>query len=152
MDTAAPRLRCFVYIDGFNFYYGCVQTRPEYKWLNFRRLCELLRPNDAVERICYFTALVKESAAQSPKRDRQKRYWAALKTLPGLEIVLGRLIERERECKVPGCSFRTKVYWDQQEKLTDVNIAIRMVSGAILEKPDLMVLISGDTDLIPPSR
>ena len=53
---------------------------------------------------------------------------------------------------MPGCSFRTKVYWDQQEKLTDVNIAIRMVSDAILEKPDLIMLISGDTDLIPPSR
>jgi uncharacterized LabA/DUF88 family protein len=41
-----------------------------------------------------------------------------------------------------------KTFKDQQEKRTDVNIAINMVADALIDSPDIIVLISGDTDLI----
>jgi len=149
MDAPIARLVCYAYIDGFNFYYACAQPFPQYKWLNFRRFIELLRPNDDIRKIKYFTALVKGEAHHSTKRDRQKRFWRALQSLPGLEIIQGKLIERDRKCKVAGCTWVTKTFKDQQEKRTDVNIAINMVADALIDSPDIIVLISGDTDLIP---
>ena len=46
-----------VYIDGYNFYYGCVKGSP-YCWLDFSQLCQIPLPNDEIRRIKYFTALV----------------------------------------------------------------------------------------------
>jgi hypothetical protein len=46
-----------VYIDGFNFYYGALKKTP-YRWINVRKLCELLLPKNTVAEIKYFTALV----------------------------------------------------------------------------------------------
>ena len=51
------RIRTNVYIDGFNFYYGALRKTP-YRWVNVRKLCELLLPKNTVAEIKYFTALV----------------------------------------------------------------------------------------------
>jgi len=40
-------IRTNVYIDGFNFYYGALRKTP-YRWVNIRRLCELLLPKNTV--------------------------------------------------------------------------------------------------------
>ena len=39
-----------------------------------------------------------------------------------------------------------------KEKMTDVNIATEMLQDAFLDKYDMAMLISGDSDLIPPIR
>lgn len=146
-----PKPACRAYIDGFNLYYGMLSEHPEHKWLNCRRLIELLRPNEEVEHIKYFTAQVAVERHQSEQRDRQKRYWKALNTLGGFEIVLGKIAKRERECKVMSCPNRTS-YDENEEKQTDVNLALHMVADAIDHHPDVMVLISGDSDLVPAVR
>ena len=46
-----------IYIDGFNLYYGAVKDTP-YRWLDVRRMCELLLPEYSIETIKYFTARV----------------------------------------------------------------------------------------------
>jgi len=51
-----PFIRTNVYIDGFNFYYGALRKTP-YRWVNVRKLCELLLPKNTVCEIKYFTAL-----------------------------------------------------------------------------------------------
>jgi hypothetical protein len=43
-------IRTFVYVDGFNLYYGAVKGTP-YKWLDIQRLSELLLPGHSVESI-----------------------------------------------------------------------------------------------------
>ena len=46
------------YIDGFNFYYGCVKDTP-YRWLDFSKLCPLLLPKRfTLGTIKYFTARI----------------------------------------------------------------------------------------------
>ena len=50
-----PPSRTFVYVDGFNLYYGCLKNTP-YKWLNIQLLCELLLTNNDIRKIYYFTA------------------------------------------------------------------------------------------------
>lgn len=37
-----------------------------------------------------------------------------------------------------------------EEKKTDVNISIRMIGDCVQDKTDSLVLVSGDSDLIPP--
>jgi hypothetical protein len=50
-------MRTHVYIDGFNFYYGCVKGTP-YKWLNLAEFCRILLPPNDIRSIKYFTARV----------------------------------------------------------------------------------------------
>src|SRR5258708_3623868 len=47
-----------VYIDGFNFYYGAVKNTP-YRWVNLAALCRHMLPNDTIQSIKYFTAIVR---------------------------------------------------------------------------------------------
>jgi hypothetical protein len=48
-------MRTFVYVDGFNLYFGALQ-RTRHRWLNLKTLCELmLAKNNRIERIRYFT-------------------------------------------------------------------------------------------------
>jgi hypothetical protein len=52
------RMRTYIYIDGFNFYYGAVKGTP-YKWLDFKALFQkLLSPKHQIQALKYFTALV----------------------------------------------------------------------------------------------
>ena len=49
--------RTIIYVDGFNLYYGAVKNTP-HKWLNLQRYFEMIRQNDDVLAIKYFTALI----------------------------------------------------------------------------------------------
>ena len=147
-SPAPPPKRSVIYIDGFNFYYGLLHERPDLKWLNYQRLAELLRPDDDIFQVNLFTALVDANHHQSEKRDRQKRLFHALGTQPKMKLVFGKFAERERECLVYSCPNRRK-FWALEEKQTDVNIAISMIRDISSTRPDVMVLISGDIDLVP---
>ena len=46
-----------IYVDGFNFYYGCVRGTL-YRWLDFGGYFRTIFPNYTVNRIRYFTAMV----------------------------------------------------------------------------------------------
>jgi uncharacterized LabA/DUF88 family protein len=150
--SSPPGKRCFCYIDGFNFYYGMLRGIGAYKWLDFSRLIHLLRPLDSIEKIKYFTALVGGSTNSSPQRDRQRKYWKVLETIPNLEIVHGKLEERDQECRVTSCPRRGSIFKKRQEKQTDVNIALAMALDALDFAPDVVALFSGDSDLLPAMR
>ena len=50
-------MKTWIYVDGFNLYFGCVKGTP-YKWLNIAQLCNVLLSGHQSERIKYFTARV----------------------------------------------------------------------------------------------
>lgn len=56
-------IRTNVYVDGFNFYYGCLRKTP-HRWVNVRQMCELLLPKNTVAEIKYFTASVSRMAVR----------------------------------------------------------------------------------------
>ncbi len=80
-----------VYIDGFNFYYGTVKGSP-YKWLDLGALCRRLLPNDDIQTIEYFTAIVSARPYDPDLPVRQQMYLRALKTVPNLRIVYGHFL------------------------------------------------------------
>lgn len=88
-------MRTYIYVDGFNFYYGAVKGTP-YKWLNFKVLFKkLLAPHHQILRIKYFTALV--SGKFDPEQPaRQKTFIRALETqIPEIEVYYGSFTTHE---------------------------------------------------------
>jgi uncharacterized LabA/DUF88 family protein len=142
-EGGAIRRRCVVYVDGFNLYYGILRQHPEWKWLNLQGFFESLRPDEDLVRVKLFTAIVEADKRESERRDRMQRYLRALKAFLKVEIILGRYQPRLVMCRAD-CR---KEYYVPEEKKTDVNIAVNMLSDCFLDKLDSAVLVSGDSDL-----
>ena len=144
MTTLPARKRSIVYVDGFNLYYGLVKDSP-YKWLNLQRYFEMIRPHDDIQIIRYFTAMIDGS-----RKTNQLRYLRALETLPLVQIILGQFKTKTVSCKVRACRFTgSRRFATQEEKRTDVNIAVHMLDDAYSDLCDRFVLVSGDSDLVP---
>ena len=138
------RRRSIIYIDGFNLYYGVLKGGPN-KWLDLDRFCRMIRKDDDIQRICYFTARV-----AGPDRVKQETYLRAIQTTPLVELILGRFKSKTLRCGVQSCTNRgQRLFRSPEEKETDVNIALHMLDDAYQDRADLFVLVSGDSDLVP---
>ena len=147
-------MRTFVYIDGFNLYYGCCKGKP-YKWLNPALLCShLLQDKNHVEKIRYFSAEVKPRTDDPSCLNRQRTFFRALKTIPNLEIELGMFLESEKYMLLadPAANPRLVKVLKTEEKGSDVNIATRMLVDAFDDQFDCAILISNDSDLVGPIK
>ncbi len=143
-----------VYIDGFNFYYGALRKTP-YRWVNLRKLCELLLPKNTVVEIKYFTALVSARPNDPGQPVRQQLYLRALRTLPGLSIHLGHFLSHEvtMPLVVPQGQRQTYVrVWKTEEKGSDVNLATHLLHDAHMGRFDVGVVLSNDSDLLEPIK
>lgn len=72
----ATRPRAYVYVDGFNVYFGCFKnaSRPEwrqYKWLDLASLISKIYPHVDVAWIRYYTAEVIADSADPNQLIRQ---------------------------------------------------------------------------------
>ena len=148
----APKTKpptAYVYIDGFNLYYGALLTRKDSfsrKWLNLESFVDkLLKPRSYnVVKIKYFTAKVLLNY-DPQKVQRQQYYWRALDTLPKVERINGKFLMKNVNVPiVKGVSLKGKV---PEEKGTDVNLATHLVNDAHLGKFDVAAVISNDSDL-----
>jgi len=74
-------IKTYVYVDGFNLYYGALKGTP-YRWLDLAELCRLMLPPNDVQRIRYYTARVGVRAGDPDQPVRQQAYLRALGTLP----------------------------------------------------------------------
>lgn len=137
--------RVVVYVDGFNLYFGMLEAGLDNcKWLNIRILAEnLLKSNQELIGIKYFTS----SVSNNPdKQKRQITYIEALQS-QGIKIYYGNYQSNSIECR------RCMNVWPTyNEKMTDVNIATQILIDAYQDKYDMAMLISGDSDLVPPIR
>lgn len=145
--------RTHVYIDGFNLYYRAVRGTP-YKWLNLRRMCELLLTDNRIASIKYFTAHVEPRAGDPQAPIRQQTYLRALRTID-VRIILGQFRTNEVNRRTAGSS------WDEpewvrvvktEEKGSDVNIATHMLRDGYEGQYECAVLVSNDSDLVEPLK
>jgi len=147
MATLPRASRVIVYIDGFNLYYGVLKFSKD-KWLDIERLFTLLRPHDTIHKIRYFTA-----HSSDGKSSDQLAYLKAIATRPLVNVVLGRYKNKTVKCQVlpASCSVREKdrFFKIPEEKRTDVNIAVSMLDDAYQDLCDHLILVSGDSDLVP---
>ncbi len=136
--------RMIAYIDGFNLRGGIKESNwKRYYWLDIQRLAgNLLGPGETLEYTKYFTARISGSPE---KMRRQNNYLEALSTLRRFDIVEGQFEMRSQSC--PKCGHR---HFAPTEKRTDVNIAVHMICDGLRDLFDAALLISGDSDLVPP--
>ncbi len=136
--------RSIVYIDGFNLYYGALKG-TQHKWLNLERFFHYLRSDDDIQRIRYYSALL-----SGPRGARQEIYLKAIATLPLVSVSLGRFKAKQVHCRVGACQHAgNRIFQAPEEKHTDVNIAVDMLDDAYQCACERMVLVSGDSDLVP---
>jgi uncharacterized LabA/DUF88 family protein len=136
--------RVVAYVDGFNLYHGLkAGYGRRYHWLDLQALVGgLLRPGQELLEVQYFTARVRDN----PDAElRQTLYLEALLSHSlRVRIIEGRFQDKPRECM--NCGTRWMVY---EEKETDVNIAIAMLTDAVRDMYDTALLVSADSDLRP---
>lgn len=144
-STEAKKERVIVYVDGFNIYFGMLEAGfDNCKWLNLKALVlSLLKPNQELAELKYFTSRVSNNP---DKQKRQTAYIEALET-EGVKIYYGHYQRDTIECKRCG-----NIWPNYNEKMTDVNIATQMLVDAYQDKYDMAMLVSGDSDLVPPIR
>jgi len=138
--------RVIAYVDGFNLYFG-LKSRgwSRYYWLNIQLLAQnLLKRNQRLLLTKYFTARI---AGPLDKQERQSTYIEALETLNDFQIFYGKYQLNPRHCS--HCGFQDEV---PNEKMTDVNVAVEILKDAYQDKFDVALLISADSDLVPPIK
>jgi hypothetical protein len=141
-----------VYIDGFNLYYGAVRGSP-YKWLDLAALCHRMLPNDTVQSIEYFTAIVSARRHDPDLPVRQQVYLRALRTIPNISICYGHFLTHSVRMVLTGSDPAKKVWVDKtEEKGSDVNVATHLLREAFQKKFEVAVLITNDSDLLEPVR
>ncbi len=144
--------RTYVYVDGFNLYYGSLKGTP-YRWLNLARLCHLLLPSNDVSRINYYTAHVGQRVGDPDQPTRQQAYLRALRTLPDVRIHLGHYLSHEVSMPLakpaPGGPRFVRVI-RTEEKGSDVNLASHLLRDAYEDQFEVAVLITNDSDLLAP--
>lgn len=144
-NVLAKKERVIVYVDGFNLYFSMLDAGFDYcKWLNLKLLVDnLLQSNQVLVEIKYFTSRVSNNP---DKQKRQTTYLEALESV-GVKIYYGNYQSDTVECR--RCS---NVWPTYNEKMTDVNIATQILIDAYQNKYDMAMLISGDSDLVPPMK
>jgi uncharacterized LabA/DUF88 family protein len=142
--------RTYIYIDGFNLYYGSVKGTP-FRWLDVARMCSMLLPKDCkIEQLKYFTAVVSGRPGDPDKPVRQETFIRALRTIPNLEVIKGHFLTHAVRLPLvypPPSGPRFAEVWKTEEKGSDVNIACHLLNDAYLNCYDTAVLVSNDSDL-----
>jgi hypothetical protein len=130
-------VRTYVYIDGFNLYYGAVEG-TNLKWLDIVKLCREFLPNDTIEPVHYCTALTRDTPSDPTKSTRQQMFIRALETFPEIQVTYGSFLANKKKMPLAtgitaetadpnivtltaGCP-RSAVVLRTEEKGSDVNL------------------------------
>lgn len=155
-------MRAAGFIDGFNVYHfidNSENALSGLKWLDYRTLCERFLPTShELTSVQYFTSV---AAWDEDKARRHSLYIRALQTR-NVQVLKGNfkkakkkvIIRNEasmilvdtRDGRIAGTTFYGYL---REEKQTDVNLAVQMVTKAALDEYDCAILVSGDTDFEP---
>jgi hypothetical protein len=138
--------RVIAYIDGFNLYFGLKSQRwQRYYWLNIQGMAKsLLKPDQELVCTKYFTSRVTNDVQ---KQKRQNDFIEAIQTLPSIKVYYGKYQLNPRTCR-----FCSKEDFVPNEKMTDVNIAVELLSDAFTDAFDIALLVSADSDLVAPVK
>jgi len=142
-------------IDGFNVYHSIREAIKDaggsLKWLDHLGLCKsylsVFGRDARIESVTYFSAYATHLQQTHPDVIvRHRTYISALRST-GVEVVMGRFKWHPRWC--PLCKQQSPGH---EEKETDVSIAVRLMELALNDLCDTIVIVSGDTDLLPAIR
>jgi len=138
--------RVIAYVDGYNLYYGLRHKQWKwFYWLNIQLLAEhLVKPDQKLVGTKYFTTIVNYPEG---RHKRQAVFLEALQTLSKVEVFYGHFLATPVTCRNCGHTYET-----HHEKMTDVNIAVELMTDAFQNKFETALLISADSDLVGPVK
>lgn len=140
-------MRTIVYVDGFNLYFGVLKGTP-YKWLDLQKLFETVLPQNDILQIRYFTAKVQARPNNPAVHVRQDAYLRAIKAMcPKVSIHYGHYLRHEVRMENAVPPPPTVRVWKNEEKGSDVNLAVHLLNDAWLNAYDCGVVVSNDSDL-----
>ena len=170
MKSTNDPLRTRVYVDGYNFYNGCLKRTP-YKWLDLHRLLTVVLPTVSLDKdkqelssalaplaVKYFTApILKKFARSNDSVPSQVAYHSALELHLGsaIKIFHGYYDNKPARAylhqtgKQPDLSADMVEIWKLEEKQSDVALALHAYADAIRGDVDHVVFATNDTDLVP---
>ncbi|BAZ00484.1 6-hydroxy-3-succinoylpyridine 3-monooxygenase HspA [Tolypothrix tenuis PCC 7101] len=135
-----------VYVDGFNLYYGSLKDSP-YKWLNLHTLVTTILKQSSINHIKYFTARVKARPQDPSQAVRQDTYLRALKTIPHVTVIEGTFLSSRIWMPLAANPAEKVKVIKTEEKGSDVNLAVHLVSDAYKQEFEQAIVISNDSDL-----
>ena len=143
-----PLYRTVVYVDGFNFYYGAVRG-TRYKWLDPVALFgKVLGAQNAIVTVKYFTARVQPTPNDPEVNVRQDAYLRALQAhCPLVELHYGHFLRHEVRMEHANPPPQSVSVWKNEEKGSDVNLALHVLNDAWRDAYDCAVIVSNDSDL-----
>lgn len=160
---AGKPLRTRIYLDGYNFYYGCLKL-TQFKWLDpkalFTQILQTSQTDDfelAEPAVMYFTALIlKEFATSQDSVSSQAQYHQALLGYLGesIQIVKGKFSAERGSARFykqgkPALSSELVDIWKLVEKQSDVALALYAYSDAVRNEVDQVVFVTNETDVVP---
>jgi len=128
--------RCFVLIDGSNFYFKLKDLKLHHLLdFNFSGFAKTLIGNHTVTRCSYYVGAVKTDGTERTQKmfNNQRKLLAHLRKHK-FNYSLGYLLKSNGRLR---------------EKGVDVNIAVDMLVATYENQCDRIILISSDTDLLP---
>lgn len=145
---AQKSFRTIVYVDGFNLYYGEMKNSP-WKWLDPAELFRntLGAENDVIK-VKYFTARVQPTPKDPDVNNRQDTYIRAVQAhSPLVEFHFGHFLRHQISMEHANPPPSTVQVWKNEEKGSDVNLALHVLNDAWLNAYDCAVIVSNDSDL-----
>jgi uncharacterized LabA/DUF88 family protein len=142
-SSPTPR-SVMVYIDGFNLYFGMKEEGlRRFYWLDVQKLAQsFIRPQFALQGVRYFSARI---SGPPSKQQRQSSYLQAIENLVGCTTHYGQYQNVSRQCT--NCQHVDQI---PNEKMTDVNLAVELLTDAFNNSFDTAIIVSADSDLSPP--
>ena len=142
-------------IDGFNLYHSVKTASIDLglngrgtRWLNIDAMCRsylhAIGNNAQVVGIYYFSALAKHIEAFKPDVVARHRAYIECLEATNVSVELARFKKKQIVC--PYCNQKIKRH---EEKETDVAIAAKMLELLFQGSCDTIVLVTGDTDIVP---
>jgi len=126
-------------------------TRRSLRGLDVSALCRsylhALPGRSAPTSVMYFSAVAHHRESRRPGTvTRQVAYFKALEAT-GMQLHLGHFKAKNQVCPLCGGRF---VGWEEKE--TDVAIASRLLAPETRERYSVVLVVTGDTDLVPAIR
>ena len=142
-------------VDGFNLYHSLLDAERrvgrDLRWLDVAKLCasylHALPGRCVVASVVFFFALPHHLELRHPGLVAQELRYLDAPAATGVELRLGQFKRRTRTC--PSCGQPIVAF---EEKETDVAIGTTMAAMVCDNECDTVVLVTGDTDLLPAIR
>jgi uncharacterized LabA/DUF88 family protein len=153
-----PTNRTIFLVDGFNLYHSVKDASSDLglrgkdtRWLNIWALCasylSAIGNNAQIVGIYYFTAIATHLSTRDPGVEKRHRTYIKCLEDTGTSVEFARFKKKQ----IP-CTHCKQYITRREEKETDVAIGCKLLEICYLDQCDTVIIVSGDTDIVPAVR